>query len=122
MHAYDGDQKPAGEVQVTVEHEPTSLLRSRQNVTITGLLEHNWSFDRHRHGNLHTYDGPDVWGNGYAYGRALYTSQHVHGTALKITGREFIIDDDHTMSAVWRVLDGDQTEYFLFGELTFDPA
>jgi len=122
LHAYGGDQLPAGEVEVTIDHQPTSLLRARQTVTMTGLLEHQWTFDRFRDGNLHTYDGPDVWGNATAYGRALYTSQHVHGTALKVTGREFIIDDDHSMSAVWRVLDGDQTSWFLFGELTFEPS
>ena len=122
MHAYDGDQKPAGEVQVRIAHEPTSLLRARQTVTLTGLLEHEWSYERFRNANLHTFDGPDVWGNATGYGRALYTSQHVHGTALKIAGRDFLIDDAHTMSSVWRVLDGDRTAWFLFGELAFEPS
>lgn len=122
MHAYGADQSPAGEVQVSIEHRPTSLLRANQTVTMSGLLEHSWTFDRNRSGNLHTYDGPDVWGNATSYGRALYTSQHMHGTALKIVGREFIIDSEHRLSAVWRVLDGDETVYFLFGELAFEAA
>ena len=56
---------------------------------------------------------------GMGYGRALYTSQHFHGEALKIQGREFIIDRNYTMSVVWKIFASDQVEHITFGVLTW---
>ena len=80
----------------------------------TGLL--NGSF-----GNRYTYDGPDLWGNAIAYGRALYTSQHHVSEAFKVKGREFIIDRDYTLAVAWKLYDGDRMTDIVFGPLTFTP-
>ena len=55
------------------------------------------------------------------YGRALYTSQHFHGEALKIQGREFIIDRNYNMSVVWRFFSSDRAEKMVFGVLNWEP-
>jgi hypothetical protein len=117
--AYGPDQMPAGEVKAVIRHEPTSLLRARQTVTLTGLVNKQYTFDRYHDGNLHTYDGPGMYGNGRAYGRALYTTQHLFGEATKIQGREFLYDDKLSLSANWKWIHGDRMAYMLFGSLAW---
>ena len=117
LAAYGPDQERVGEVKAVIRHEPTSLLRARQTVTLSGLIDKSWTFDRYHDGNLHTYDGPGMYGNGRAYGRALYTTQHLFGEATKIQGREFLYDDKMSLSANWKWITGDRMAYMLFGSL-----
>jgi len=121
MQVFGADQELAGEIDVVIAHSPKDLLRADHTVTISGLFERSYSFERFRNRNLHTYNGPDMYGNGRAYGRALYTVQHSYGEAWKIKGREFIIDDDYTMSVVWQTSQGDRLEYTCFGVMTWEP-
>ena len=58
-----------------------------------------------------------MYGNGMGYGRALYTTQHLYGQAVRIRGREFIIDDDFTMSVVWQIFVSGRPKYTAFGVL-----
>jgi hypothetical protein len=117
MEVYGADQQLAGKIDVTIHHEPTSLLRARQTIEISGLFERSMTFDRYHDGNRHTYDGPDLYGNAIAYGRALYTSQHLMGQAVKISGREFLYDDQLSLSVCWKIYDGDRMQYLTFGSL-----
>jgi len=119
MRAYGSDQQPAGQVNVSIRHEPTSLLRARQTVKLSGLINRQYTFDRYHDGNLHTFDGPGLYGNGRAYGRALYTAQHIFGEAIKIQGREFLYDDQLSMSACWKWIEGDRMRYLLYGALAW---
>ena len=119
LHGYGANQELAGEVQITMTHQPLTLLRARQTVTLGGLINREYTFDRFHNATLHTYDGPDIYGNARAYGRALYTTQHFFGEAIKITGREFLYDDKLSMSVVWKWIDGDQMQYYLFGSLAW---
>ena len=121
MQVYGADQTKHGDIDVVITHDPKDLLRADQSVSITGHFERSYSFERFRNRGLHTYNGPDMYGNGKAYGRALYTSQHAFGEAWKIKGREFIIDDDYTMSVVWQTYQGDQMEYTCYGVMTWEP-
>ena len=119
MRAYGSDQQPVGEVNVSIRHEPTSLLRARQTVKLSGLINKQYTFDRYHDGNLHTFDGPGLYGNGRAYGRALYTAQHIFGEATKIQGREFLYDDKLSMSACWKWIESDRMRYMLYGALAW---
>ena len=56
------------------------------------------------------------------YGRALYTSQHFFGEALKIKGREFLIDDEFTLSVAWQWLASDKPLYTSFGLLRWSKG
>ncbi|MCA9949895.1 MAG: hypothetical protein KDE48_09625 [Anaerolineales bacterium] len=115
MQVFDAKQQPIGTNQVTINYKPVSLLRAEVEITVSGVMERSFKFLRARNGIRHTFEGPDVFGNGIAYGRSLYTSQHFYGEALKIRGREFIIDDDFTMSVVWDWLASDKRQYISFG-------
>jgi len=116
---YGPDQELAGKVDVSIRHEPTSLLRARQTIEIDGLISKRYSFDRYHDGNRHTYDGPDVYGNAIAYGRALYTTQHAFGEAWKIQGREFLYDDRNSLSTCWKLFDGDRLNLMMYGSLAW---
>ncbi len=118
---YGADQQPSGTATVTITHQPTSLLRARQTVEITGDLERRWTFDRYHDGNRHTYDGPDLHGNAIAYGRAAYSSLHVMGRAEKMTNRDFLFDDLGSLSVNWKLFDGDRLSTVAFGVLAWTP-
>jgi hypothetical protein len=57
-----------------------------------------------------------------AYGRALYTSQHFYGESLKIRGREFLIDDQYTLSTVWHFFQSDKSKWMTFGVLKWEEG
>ena len=122
MLCYGPDQELAGKVEVTIRHQPTSLLRARQTVSVTGLFDREYAFDRYHDGNRHTFDGPDLYGNAIAYGRALYTTQHSYGEAWKIQGREFLYDDQLNLSACWKLFDGDRMQYLMYGSLAWTDS
>jgi hypothetical protein len=122
LAVHDGAQAPLGTALVRVDYGPLDLRRAEVAVSVEGPWSRSFRYVRARHGNRHTYEGPDVWGNAIGYGRALYTSQHLHGEALKIRGREFLIDDGYTLSAVWQVLGSDRLRYTLYGRLDWHPA
>lgn len=119
---YGPDQQPSGTAQISITHEPLSLLRARQTIEITGDLERRWTVERYHDGNRHTYDGPDLYGNAIAYGRAAYNSMHVMGTAEKIAGRDFLFDDQRSLSLNWKFFQGDRMATLAFGVLGWTPT
>lgn len=126
MHVYGADQSALGDARVRVTYRPTSLLTAEQTVEIdapagTGLSR-RYTFSRGRHLNRHTFHGPDAYGNGVAYGRALYITQNISGEAVKIKGREFMLDDDYTLANVWVFHMGNKPAFFVFGVLTWTAA
>lgn len=120
MEVYGSDQKPIGEAQANIRHEPIDLLRARQTVELTGAIERTWTVERTRDGNHTTFHGPDVWGNARTYGRALYPSYHFDQEPLKAKGREFLIGDDLDLSVVWQFSLGETLQYVSFGHLTWE--
>jgi hypothetical protein len=120
MQVYDAEQQPIGVNQVTMDYRPVNLLRAEQRISISGVINREMNFSRHRTGNLHAFEGPDVYGNGFGYGRALYTTQHITGEAVKIKGREFLIDDQYSMSVVWQFYKGDRQTHTTYGVLTWE--
>lgn len=122
MQVFNAGQEPVGVNQVTIEYTPLTLLRSVVTVEMSGVINRRFTFQRARNGVRHTFEGPDVHGNSIAYGRALYTSQHFFAESLKIRGREFLMDDQYTMSIVWDWLAGDKRQYMTFGLFTWEPG
>jgi hypothetical protein len=119
VHAADGGAlAPA---LARVDYQPRSLLAAETTVTLEGAVNARWRATRRRQGNRHVWDGPDLWGNAIGYGRALYTSQHVFGQALKIRGREFLLDDHFGLAVVWQVLASDRLRYTVHGRLAWEP-
>ena len=117
---YGADQQPSGTAHITITHEPLTLLRARQTIEVTGDLQRSYTVDRYHDGNRSTYDGPDLYGNAIAYGRASYNSLHVMGKAEKISGRDFLYDDKGSLSLNWKFFDGDQMTTMAFGALDWN--
>lgn len=122
LTAYGPNQQPAGPAKVTIDYRPASLLRAAVDVRIDGPFEKRFRCERSRQGHRHTFDGPEVFGNAIGYGRALYTSQHLHGEALHIEGREFLLDDNYTMSVVWKVRKSGKLAHVLYGVLKWEQG
>jgi hypothetical protein len=116
-----GDERP-GVTRVTIDYRPMTLLRASVDLRLSGAFEKRMRYERARVGHRHLFDGPDVYGNAIGYGRALYTSQHLHGEALSLEGREFLVDDDYTMSAVWKVRRGGELSFVMYGLLAWEPG
>lgn len=120
------DQKsPTGSVEVTIEHEPTSLRSARHTITWTGDLERQYTFDRYRDGARTMYEGPEVFGNATSYGRALFTTQHIMGAdgqgVEKIRGREVLIDPTtRELAIVWQLMHGETTTHWVHGSLQWE--
>jgi len=122
MIVYGADQKQVGVNQVHIDYKPINLLRAEMDVTVSGVLNKRYKFTRHRTEHKHAFEGPDVFGNSIGYGRALYTSQHFYGESLKIKGREFLIDDNFTLSAVWQFFKSDKLLYTTYGVLNWKES
>jgi len=119
LAVYGPDQKQLGINQAQIVYTPINLLRAEMVVELGGVENRRYRFVRHRIGPRHTFEGPDVYGNSMGYGRALYTSQHFYGQALKIKGREFLLDDRFNLSVVWQWFKSDKMLYTMFGVLNW---
>lgn len=122
LETYDGDQNLLGMAEVVIDHTPLTLLRSRMGVSITGAITRKFSFERAHNGNVHTFEGPDVWGNGRSYGRYLFSTQHFYGEPVKIRARDSFIDNDFSMCVVWQFYEGNKERYTTFGVLEWNPG
>ncbi|GIK55667.1 MAG: hypothetical protein HND44_05310 [Chloroflexi bacterium] len=122
MSVYDPAQQLLGVNQVHIAYQPLDLLRAEMTVTIRGVFDKKYTFKRYRNHSRHYFEGPDLFGNSMGYGRALYTSQHFYGEALKIKGREFLIDQNFTLSVVWQFYKSDRMLYTTFGLLHWREA
>lgn len=122
LEVYDAGQRRVGGAEAVIDYHPVTLLQADVELRVTGAVELRAAYRRSRNGNRHVYEGPDLYGNAMGYGRALYTSQHVYGKALKLRGREFLIDDAFTLSVVWQVHSSDRPLHTVFGELRWEPG
>lgn len=119
---WGADQQQYGTAEMTITHEPITLLRTKQTVELTGDISRGWTFERYHDSNRSTYDGPDIYGNAIAYGRASYSTLHTMGKAEKIAGRDFLYDSELSLSVNWKLFDGDKLATVLFGALTWSPS
>ncbi len=117
LETYDGDQQRLGTTSVTIDYTPLTLLRARMDVTMTGVVNRKVSFDRSHNGAVHTFEGPDVWGNGRSYGRYLFSTQHMYGEPVKLRARDTLIDEKFSLCAVWQFYEGNREHYTMFGVL-----
>ncbi|HCP45402.1 MAG TPA: hypothetical protein DIU15_05140, partial [Deltaproteobacteria bacterium] len=122
MQVFGANQEALGDAELQMDYRPLDLLRAEVSLSLTGAEELEARFERARNGNQHTFHGPDLFGNGFSYGRALYTSQHLTGTSVRIEGREFIIDDNWTMSVVWKIHRHGVLDKVVFGTIDWTPA
>ncbi|GAA4080301.1 hypothetical protein [Nonomuraea soli] len=120
---YGADQKPRGTLDVSIEVEPVDLLRARHRMT----LGEPYTTEVRRDGFRSFYEGPQVWGNAQAYGRASYPVLHLGG-ARRVHGREFMMDAAPGMGAgsmlavVYEVFAGNRLDEVIHGVLTWSSS
>ncbi|MFC9971084.1 hypothetical protein ACFVH6_09310 [Spirillospora sp. NPDC127200] len=124
---WGADQKPAGDVEVTIGLEPLSLLRTRLHVTWSGALDRAFTVEWRRDGFRSFYEGPDAWGNAQSYGRANFLTLHLDG-AWTVKGREFMIDlvpgmrGGETLTVAYEIAHGNALDAVLHGVLRWEEA
>ena len=122
LQLFGADQQLQGEVRARVDYRPLDLLRAEVRLRLSGAMDLDVRYVRQRNGLRHTFHGPDIYGNAIAYGRALYTTQHVTGSSLRIEGREFLIDDNYGMSMVFCLYEHGVRKGVLFGPMSWEEG
>ena len=122
FEVYNSDQELIGHNQVTIEHQPINLVHCEQTIEIEGVINRKWTAMRTRNNHSHQFHGPDLFGNGYSYGRYLYSTRHCYGEAFKLWSREAVVDDKHTQVCSWQFLESQQEKYMTFGTLNCEPG
>ncbi len=92
------------------------------SVKLNGAIERSFDYERSRDGNVHKFEGPDVWGNGRSYGRYLWSTQHFYGEAAKIRARETLVDEKNSLCVVWQFFASGKEQYTVFGVLDWTPG
>ena len=122
LETYDAGQNLLGTTSVEIDHTPQTLLRSRADVRMSGVFDREFSYERAHSGNVHTFEGPGIWGNGRTFGRYRWSTQHFYGEALKLRARDTLIDDDHSLCVVWQFHASGQEHRTVFGVLDWAPG
>ncbi len=122
LQVYNSDQQLLGTNQVTIDYTPLTLTRAKCAVKMEGVINREFQYERARNKNSHTYEGPDVFGNGRAYGRVLWSIQHFYGEAFKLRSRETLITDDNSLVLVWQFYQSDKEQYTVFGVLDWQES
>ena len=122
LKVYDAEQKDCGVSLARMTYRPTDLRRADVSLSLEGAVNLAARYSRAREGFRHDFHGPDLFGNGVSYGRALYTSLHFRGEALRLRGRDFILDDQYAMSVAWQLFKGEQPSHVLYGLLKWTPS
>ena len=122
LEVYDEGQSLVGTNEVSMEYRPVNLTRAEVRLRTGGVIEGDFSFVRSRDHNHHQYHGPDLLGNGIAYGRYLYSVMHAYGEALRIETRDTLIDRDGTLVVNWNYLYSQRRRYTTHGLLEWQPG
>lgn len=122
FQVYDDAQKPLGTSQVRLQYQPLDLRRAEVRLSMEGALNLQATYTRAREQLRHDFHGPDAFGNAVAYGRALYSSLHFRGQPLKLKGRDFLLDDQFSLSCVWQMFERDRPSHVLYGVLSWTES
>ena len=122
LEVYDEDQSLVGTNTVTMDYRPVNLTRAEVRLRTRGVIESESTFVRTRDHNHHQYHGPDLYGNGIAYGRYLYSVMHGYGEAMRIETRDTLIDSDCTLVVNWNYLHSQRRRYTTHGLLRWQQG
>ncbi len=122
LQVYDQDQRWVGADRVSIDYRPLNLTRAETRIRASGAIEADWTCERERDHNRHRFHGPDLFGNGLAYGRYLYSVLHAYGKALRIETRDTLIDREHTLVVNWNFFYSQRRKYTTHGVLRWLPG
>ncbi|MBL8055205.1 MAG: hypothetical protein JNK29_00840 [Anaerolineales bacterium] len=114
VHAADGTAQ--GAVPATVAWEQSGPGRVACEAAWDGPAGRRLRFLRRDAGAQCFFDGPDVFGNGQAFGRALFSTQHLRGEALTLRTRDVWLGPAG-LAVVWQVFFGVQLRQVMAGVL-----
>ncbi|MCM6772578.1 hypothetical protein NDR87_00155 [Nocardia sp. CDC159] len=84
-------REPLGSAEMTMEVHPLDPLTAEYRLRLAGPMDSLSRIRVRRDGNRSFHEGPDIWGNGTAYGRANFVRLH-ENTGRRMIGREFMLD------------------------------
>lgn len=123
LEVYNTDQALMGSNEVVIEYTPINLTRATVTVKTRGVVNCEYTYERTRDHNHHQFHGPDLFGNGIAYGRYLYSTQHLYGEATRIECRDTLINkDDNTLVVNWNYFYSQQRKYTTHGVLRWEEG
>ena len=117
LEVHDQTQRCVGTNEVTIDYKPINLTRAGVRIRTSGVVEGEYAYERTRDHNRHQYHGPDLFGNGIAYGRYLYSVMHQYGRAMRLETRDVLVDQDHTLAVNWNYFQSQQRKYTTHGVL-----
>jgi hypothetical protein len=118
--AFGAAGEPLGPCALIMAQQPRGEAGAELTIAAAGALSWAWRAACRREGRDYFYEGPDLYGNGAAFGRALFTTRYVRGEALKLVGREMLIDEGRTLAVVWQLLRDGRPAAVLTGTLRWE--
>ena len=122
VEVYDARQQPLGVNQVTIDYTPVDLTRANTTIETRGVIDGRYAFERSRDHNHHQFHGPDIYGNGIAYGRFLYSTMHRYGEALRLETRDTLVDRNYTLVVNWNYFLSQERRYTTHGVLAWQAG
>ncbi|RDI60568.1 hypothetical protein [Nocardia pseudobrasiliensis] len=122
LEVWGADQRHRGGAHTTLTIEPLSLLTAEHHLTLSGAIELDAGARVRRDGTRGFHEGPGLWGNSTAYGRANHPRLHLTD-GRRIIGREFMIDAEpgmgagRTLAVVYQLFDRNVLSAVLHGVL-----
>jgi hypothetical protein len=120
VEAFGAAGDPLGQCELSIAQLPRGEARAEVAITASGSLSWAWRAACRREGRDYFYEGPDLYGNGAAFGRALFTTRYIRGEALKLVGREMLIDEGRTLAVVWQLLRDGRPAAVVAGTLSWN--
>jgi len=117
---HPSNQLKLGEINVLITYQPISPTRGEFELKIHGLFDFDLKYTKSRVANEHFYEGPDIFGTGFGYGRLLLSTQTLRGRPQRIVAYEFQIDDKFNMSVVWEFHQGLGSQHVCHGFLNWN--
>ena len=105
-----------------MDYKPINLTRAHMRLETHGVIDGQYAFERSRDHNHHQFHGPDIYGNGIAYGRFLYSTMHRYGEALRLETRDALVDRDNTLVVNWNYFVSQERRYTTHGVLRWHPG
>ncbi|WP_330180379.1 hypothetical protein OHB26_28725 [Nocardia sp. NBC_01503] len=102
LELWSSEQKELGGLRMTLTIDPLSLLSAEHHLEMSGAIDSDSRITVRRDGIRSFHEGPDVWGNGLAYGRANFVRLH-RGDGTRLVGREFMMDAEPGMGSGTRL-------------------
>ncbi|MFD8098828.1 hypothetical protein ACFV24_04770 [Nocardia fluminea] len=122
LEVWSAEGQPRGSVRMELTVDPVDLLVAVHRMILKDPMDLDVTFRLRRDGVRSFHEGPQLWGNGIAYGRANFVRMHTTD-GRRIIGREFMTDAEpgmgagRTVAMVYQIFDHNVLSTVLHGRL-----